>query len=495
MSFYLTFDLGTTALKTVLIAEDGSLVCASVYEYTPEMPEPGWVEMHAEVYWQAVCATTRQVMAQAGGQIRAIGFSSQGQSFTPLDRSGHPLDKMIIWLDQRARDIIADWTSTWLTPAYFHATTGYPWIPPEQTVFKIAWLNRCRPNTRQAWKYLWLPDYIIYRLTSEAVTDPVTARMGGLFSLPRGDWDPRLLEAAEITAEQLPWVLPPGSIAGYLTRAAAEALGLPAGIPVCTGANDQLVGGVGAGNVRAGIVSETTGAALAVVASTLALLNHPRLTVGTHAVPGLFYAMTTTNTSAILLTWLRSLCGRGSEDYADFLGGAAAISPGCEGLTVLPYFSGGAPGCPQSRGAFLGLALHHTRDHLARAVMEACACLLREHLEPFAGQAGAITSVRSLGSSAQNDLWLQMKADLLNLTVERPACRRSANLGAAMLAAAAVGQFNGVEEASTSWYRSERVFFPDPRLIPVYQEVYERYQDYSRKVYTYQSMAAPSSEL
>jgi xylulokinase len=307
--------------------------------------------------------------------------------------------------------------------------------------------------------------------------------MSGLFNLPLGTWDPVLLEAAEITAQQLPRVLAPGSIAGHLSPGAAEALGLPPGIPVCTGANDQLVGGLGAGNVQAGVVSETTGTALAVVASTQALLDHPRLVVGTHAVPGLFYAMADANTSAVLLTWLRDLCGRSDEDYADFLAGVADIPPGCEGLSVLPYFSGGAPGSPQARGAFLGLGLNHTRDHLARAIMEACTCLLRELLEPFAGQAGAVSSVRSLGASAQNDLWLQMKADLLNLPVERPACRQSANLGAAMLAACAVGQFGSLAEASAAWYRPSRVFSPNPALVSVYQAVYERYQAHSRLVY------------
>jgi xylulokinase len=495
MSYYLTFDLGTTALKTALVTDDGRLAGVSVREYTPRQPKPGFMEMDPQVYWQAAVEGTHQVLAGVAGladsrahppEVKAIGFSSQGQTFVPLDRSGKPLYDAIVWLDNRAQSIAERWQAAWLSPDSFHRTSGYPWIPAGLTVFKIAWLRENIPTLPpNVAKYLWLPDYLIYRLTGETVTDTVTARMGGLFNYRTGDWEPALLAASGVTPEQLPTVLPPGSIAGRLSRQAASELGLPAGIPVCTGANDQLVGGIGAGNVQPGMVTETTGTALAVVTTTTAPLDDLRVTVGSHALPGLYYAMAFANTSAVLLTWLRELCDKCSQDYDTFLQDTASVPPGCEGLCVLPHFMGAIPpyGDPAARGAFIGLTLSHRRAHLARAIMEACACLLRECLEPVHDQKVEIHQVRSLGGAARNDLWLQMKADMLGLPVERPAMAETASLGAAMLAATALGQFANLSEAAAAWYRPSAVFTPNATLSQVYQQVYNRYQRYSRLLY------------
>jgi sugar (pentulose or hexulose) kinase len=489
MNYYLTFDLGTTALKTALVGEDGSIAGACVSEYPPVMPAPGWVEMVPQTYWQAATQGTRAVLAHSRvnpKDVIAIGFSSQGQTFVALDHNGHPLYNAIVWLDSRARAIAEAWQRDWLTPEQFRRVSGYAAVPPDLTVFKIAWLQEHVPATQATWKYLWLPDYLIYQLTGETVTDPVIARMGGLFSLETGQWDPALLAAAGVRPDQLPEVRPAGAIAGRLGIDAAQTLGLLPGIPVCTGANDQLVGAIGAGNVRPGIVTETTGTALAVVATTTALLEEPCIVMGSHAIPDLYYGMCFANTSAVLLTWLREVCDKSQEDFNTFLADVAQIPVGCEGVTVLPHFMGDTPpnGSPQSRGAILGLSLGHTRAHLARAIMEACACLLNERMQPFRTQQIAIESVRSMGGGAKNDLWLQMKADLLGISVERPAVKETANLGAAMLAAVAVGQFPDLVEASAAWYRPEAVFRPDESKAAIYQEVYQRYTQYSQLFYS-----------
>jgi xylulokinase len=208
--------------------------------------------------------------------------------------------------------------------------------------------------------------------------------------------------------------------------------------------------------------------------------------VGRHAVPGLYYAMSYANTSAVLLTWFREVCGQSGLPYPDFLRDAAAVPPGSEGLTVLPHFMGKPPpdGDPAARGAVLGLSLGHTRAHLARAILESCACLLRECLEPLAQKGLRAERVRSLGGAARSDLWLQIKADLLGMPVERPLCQAAASLGAAMLAACGTGQFSSLAEASSAWYRPAAVFEPRPAAREAYADLYRRYQHYSRLIYS-----------
>ncbi|UCH36013.1 MAG: hypothetical protein JSV65_06580 [Armatimonadota bacterium] len=487
MASYLTFDIGTTALKTALVRDDGRVVALHTVEYAADAPRRGWAEMSSETYWRAAVQGTHAVCAASGTrhqELAAIGFSSQGETFVPLDRNGEPLHPAIIWLDNRAAEIAETWEAEWLSRDAFRRSSGYPWLPCELTVFKIAWLAEHVPEAHRAWKFVCLPDYLTYRLTSEVATDHVTALFSGMYDLATGGWHPELLAAAGISVEQLPVILPSGTVAGRVTPQAASELGIPPGVPVCAGANDQIVGAVGAGNVRPGIVTETTGTALAVVMTTDVLLHSAAVCVGRHVVDDAYYALSFAPTSAIVLQWFRDLCAAG-EDYEEFLAGVESVPPGCNGLTVLPHFSGTGPPTfnRDARGAFVGLALGHTRAHLARGIMEACACLLQECLEPLANQGQEMATIRSLGGAARSDLWLQMKADLLGAPVERPACPDAASLGAAMLAAAGVGQFPSVADASEAWYRTERTFEPDGECHVLYREVYDRYRAACAKLY------------
>ncbi len=488
MPVYLSFDIGTTALKTALVDQSGRLLALHTAEYTPESPRPDWAQMSPATYWEAAVAGTHSVFAQANAdssELVAIGFSSQGQSFVPLDSAGVELYDVIVWVDRRAQGIVDSWQDDWLTKQQFQQITGYPWISAELTVFKLGWLAKNAPQVHGAAKFLCLPDYLIYRLTGEFATDYNIAQMSGLYDIVARDWSVPLLEAAGINAAQLPKVYPPATAVGEVHNQAAVELGIPAGVPVCTGCNDQMAGAIGAGNVRPGVVTETTGTALGIIATTETLLEDDRMYVGIHAVPGLFYAMPFGITSAVVLKWFRDLCAPGTA-YEEFLRGVGEITAGCDGLTVLPHFSGTASPTfnPHARGAINGLTLAHSRLHIARAIMESCACLLQEVLDIVAAHDLSIRAIRSLGGAARSDLWLQIKADLLGMTLERPACSDAASLGAAALAATGTGQFSSIPAAADQWYQVGQTFEPDETMYEVYRQVYARYIDLYERLYS-----------
>lgn len=481
---YLTFDLGTTALKTSLVGADGQLLAAHTAEYKPSSPRPGWMEMEPEQYWRALVAGTRAVLAAAStAALSAIGFSSQGQTFVPLDSAGRPLHPFIVWLDNRASDIAARWQAQWLSPERYRRMSGYPWVPAELTLLKIAWLREHRPQVHRAAKYLCLPDYLIWRLTGAFATDSAIAQQSGMNDVRAGEWSPELLAAVGIGTEQLPRIYPPGTVVGQTLPGPSAELALPAGVPVCVGCNDQLAGAVGAGNVHPGPVSETTGTSLAVIATCACPIEDERMYVGPHAAAGMWHVMPFAPVSAIVLTWFRDL-GIGGT-YEDLIAAAAQIPPGSDGLTVLPHFAGTASPSfnPHARGAVVGLTLGHGRAHIARAIMESCACLLRELVGIIRDRGIAVERVRSLGGAARSDLWLQIKADMLGLPVERPACPDAASLGAAMLAAVGTGQFASVTEAAAAWYRPQMTFEPDPKQWDIYEEVYARYVALCERLY------------
>lgn len=483
---YLTFDLGTTALKTALIAADGRALAVHDAEYTPDAPRPGWMEMPPETYWEAAIAGTREVFAasrQDPSGLAAIGFSSQGQTFVPLDELGRALHPFIVWLDNRAQDIAERWEADWLDRQRYREICGYPWVLGELTVFKIAWLREHVPLAHSAAKFLCLPDYLIWRFTGEFATDRAIAQQSGAYGIRRGMWSPELLDAAGISVEQLPVVHAPGTVVGQVRASVAEELGIPAGTRVCVGCNDQLAGAVGAGNVRPGIVTETTGTSLAVIVTTDEPLDGEGMYVGPHAAPGSWHAMLFTPASGIVLTWFRDLAG--AVNYEELLRDVASVPVGSDGLTVLPHFAGtSSPRFnPEARGAMIGLTLGHGRAQIARAIMESCVCVLRELLAPILTQGIQVKSVRSLGGAARSDLWLQMKADMLGVDVQRPACSNAASLGAAMLAAVGTGQFATVVDAANAWYRTERTFEPDPTQAGAYDEIYGRYVELCEQLY------------
>ncbi|MCE5324360.1 hypothetical protein LLG46_13755 [bacterium] len=477
---FLTFDIGTTALKTALFADDGSLLALHASEYSFRSPKPHWAQQHADTYWQAAVEGSRTVIEQSGtdpSQIAAIGFSSQAQTFVPVDANGKPSYDAVVWVDKRADGIADEWFSDRLSPEYLKRISGFPDAPRDLSVFKIAWLMRNMPEARKAAGFLWIPDYLIYKMTGRAATDSVTASMGGLFDMSQGVWDAGMLDAAGIDESRLPDVLAPGSVAGELNAEAAEALGVRYGVPVCVGANDQIAGALGAGNVEPGIATETTGTSLAVIVTTEQPLSDGGSCIGRHPAEGLYYAMRFTNTSAIILKWFRDICSS-EESYEEFLRGIVDIPIGCDGLTVLPHFNGMASN-PNAKGAFIGLTLGHTRDHISRAIMESCCCLLRELLSDI----GRVQSIRSLGGAANSGAWLQMKADMLAIEVERPKCAEAASLGAAMMAAAGIGRFKSIKEASNAWYRPSEIFRPNADLLNRYSEVYERYSLLNKLIY------------
>lgn len=478
---YLTFDIGTTALKTALVGAEGKVRALAEVEYTPRTPQPGYVEMDPEVYWEAAVTGARQVLATSGvREIAAIGFSSQGESFVALDEHCRPLGPVLVWLDSRARELAARWEREWLSAEHYRAITGYPWVLEGLTLFKLAWLREHAPEMHRAAKFVFLPDLLILRLTGEIATDFNIAQMSGLYDLRTGAWSEELLQAAGVSADRLPPLGAPGDPVGTVRPEAAEALGIAPGATVCLGCNDQLAGAIGAGNVRPGIVSETTGTALAVVATTAELLDDARFYVGRHAVPGLSYAMPYAAVSAAVLTWFRDLCA--GADYDALTAAAAQVPPGSDDLTVLPHFAGTGDH-PEARGALVGLTLGHGRGHIARAIMESCACLLRELVAPIAERGTQFRAIRSLGRSARSDLWLQMKADALGVPVECPACPEAASLGAGMLAAAGTGQFAGIAEAAEAWYRPAVSFEPDPNAAAIWNDIYGRYQETCARLY------------
>jgi xylulokinase len=488
MNCVLALDAGTTSMKGALFDAEGRGVAVAAMEYSPAQPGPDLVELDAELYWRAAAQVTRDLLASpaaSGARVLSAGVTSQGETLIVTDGAGRALRPAIVWLDNRsgaeAREIEREFGIETI-----HRVTGQQEMAPTWTATRALWMRRHEPELfRKAARFLLVEDYLILRLTGRAATDRALCPSTLYYDLQRGEWWPEMLRFVGLSAEQLPELKSSGEVAGAVTPEAAALTGLPAGIPVTTAPIDQIAGAVGAGNLEPGTITETTGAALALCATTEGIVYDPLRRVGTyaHALPGRFALLPWTPTAGMLLRWFRNEFGAG-RGYEELVREAAGVPPGAGGVTLLPHFCGaGSPRVdPRARGALAGLSLGHGRAHVARAILESVAFMARENLEMLDALGAPAREVRCLGGAARSATWMQIKADVCGRDLIVMECEEAAALGAAMISFVGNGTYPSLHAASAAMARVRGRVAHNPALAPAYDAAYCRYLDLDREI-------------
>jgi xylulokinase len=457
-------DAGTTATKAVLVDTDGRTLAEASGGYSLVTPRPDWVEQDPEEIWRVVVEALRS-LSQAvspGDRIVALSLSSQGGTTIPIDARGRPTHNAFSWMDQRAAKEAAEVEARW-GGEFIRRTTGWALfggLPLQH----IAWFRRNRPEEFGATsRFLFVNDFICYRLTGECCADPSDAGITQLMALETGDWDERLLEMAGARREQLSPIRPSGAAIDRLTAEAAEATGLPRDTLVVNGAHDQYCAAVGTGVTRPGRVLLSCGTAwvLLAVPQSLALGLASRMAISPHAVEGRWGAIRSLGGVGSSLEWLiDNTYGTGVTGSAAVereaayraLNEVAATAPaGSDGLLFAPLAGGHAASFGPARGGFLNLSLNHGRGHLARAVMEGTAYELRWAVEETRAAGVEVSELTMVGGAAKSPLWPQIVSDVVEVPVAVPEMRDAAARGAAILAGVGAGLLDDVEAGFASW--------------------------------------------
>ncbi len=492
MDLLLGIDIGTTSVKAGVFSIGGECLSVAHQDYILQTPAVDQVEIDAEIYWRATISVVKQVLGSgniSSHDISGIGVSSQGETLVAVDALGNPVFPAIVWLDKRAQIQAEDLKPHLENDVYHH--TGIPDINPTWTACKIAWLKDNQPEIYQKTaKFLLVQDFIIFKLTGRFVTDGSVSSTTMLYDIVSHNWWGDALDLIGLEPEKLANISNPGNIAGDLTPAAAEILGLPSGVPVVLGGMDQAVGAVGAGNIVSEMVSETTGGALAIQVT----LNRPDLDpthqvpVYLHSVPDRYLFVPVCDTGGMALQWFRDVFNSAEFDQAkkdnqniyDLLTRSAAEVPaGCEGLIMLPHLMGAfSPEYnAQARGAYVGFTLYHKKNHFTRAVLEAVAFMLRRNLELIKKSGIEIQEIRSTGGGAASRLWRQIKADVCQIPVVTLKNNDTALMGDAILTAVAAGFYSSPEDAVLKMVTISEKLSPIPENSVIYENVY---QDYCR---------------
>jgi len=326
-------------------------------------------------------------------------------------------------------------------------TTGWP-LGNTLPLQHIAWLREHRPAVfAQTDKFRFVNDFITQRLTGKRVMNPSDGTMTQLLDIATAVWDSRLLAFAGITRDQVSELLPSGHAIGTLTAEASEVLGLPYDVLVVNGAHDQYCAAVGTGVTQPGEVLLSCGTAWILLAVPVSLQagRDSGMALSCHAVPDRWGGIRSLGGIGTSVEWLLSQVWRQdsarerADLYTTLNEGAACVPPGANGLVFLPLSGGHNAG--NTRGGFLNMMLSHTREDMARAVMEGITCELRWTIEEIQGHGVAVEQLTMVGGAAQSPIWPQIVADVTGVPVAVPVERQAAVLGAAILAGVGAGCF------------------------------------------------------
>jgi xylulokinase len=461
MTCFLAIDLGTTLYKFTIFDRDGTLRGCCRIAPPLERPQPGYLELPAQEFLAVIRKGIAQVLAEVGswhGEVEAICFATQANSFVLLDANDQPLTPFILWPDSRAIANEHEIQQMCRLPR-FSETTGLPLISHQFMVAKLKWLAENHPTEWKAAKRLCLlSDYLTLALTGNHVTEAGAAGLSGLLEIRQLEWWEPAVEHIGLAPAMLPKIVRAGTNLGSLQPSAAAEFGLPSTCRFIVGCLDQYAGAIGVGAVEPGMVAETTGTVLATV------LCAGRLS--SSVVPGVFqgpsfrddrcWQMAFGDVSANYLQWYQDQFPD-RPGFEELVGLAETVPVGADGLTLRT-----SAGLGDLEEVFSYRKPSHTRGHFVRCILEAVADALAGQVANLCNGLQAVrpSEVRSAGGGAKSRLWLQIKADRLGIPVTATECPEPTSLGAAILARASLtGQ--DVQKIANQWVRLQPTCLPN----------------------------------
>lgn len=496
MSLILVIDAGTSEFKAVLFNDRLQIVASAGNEFIVDHPAADLSILDAFDYWESCIDTVREAISQGSvnpRDVAAVAVTSHTDTLFALDASGNPVSEAILWTDPRAKDEAQRIQERFGLERIFRTTgqTGASYI---HFASRLSWfLVHNQSLTKNVRYFLQTQDYLIYRLTGRAVMDHSVASSSLFGYLEASKYWPDMLDFVGVDPDRLSAIIEPGQIAGELREETARKLELKPGIPVIAGAMDAIAAAVGMDNVRPGVVTEITGSALVIAATSDTPKFDDRTSVPcfVHGVPGKYLLMPWCETAGMALKWYRDQFFKSWEDVADLnntnlfdfiTAEAAEIDPGCDGVTVLPHFSGsGSPDFnPEAKAVIYGLTLAHKRGHISRAFLESVAFLLKENLNILAGMGVAMERIISSGGGSRSPLWCQIKADVTGIPLTVSDVPETTALGAAILTAQTLGWPTDVPVTAGHKDSETIVYEPNPETGGRYREAFQRFMHLNR---------------
>ncbi|WP_018394415.1 xylulokinase [Bacillus sp. 37MA] len=487
---FLGIDIGSGGTKVILLNKEGQPVGSSEVSYSFDVPKEGWTEHDPNEWWTATLkALTKLFEYNDPAKVEAIGVTGQMHSSVLLDSQGAIIRKAILWNDQRTEVECKEVLKRIGEDKYRSLTMNT--LFPGFTLPKIMWLKKNEPEHYERISTIFMPkDFINYKLTGIMATDVTDASGTGIFDVYNRKWNSSIIEELELNPEWFPPLYESIEVIGEVKSAIAKATGLKEGIPVIAGAADNAAAAIGNGVFKEdkGLISVgTSGVVLVPIKNRpdkefLTKINSS-LHIFCHALPNTWYAMGVTLTAGESLKWFRDAFEI-EDDFQSLIMKAKAVDPGSRGLIFTPYLSGERTPHNDSnaRGVFYGMNLTHRKGDFIRSVMEGVSFSLKDCHELIKNIA-TVDSFVITGGAVKSDLWSQILADVLGVSLKKSAQFEGPAIGAAILAGIGVDHWKTPDEANGKVV-NEDLINPNEEHYYLYKESFAKYQDLYKKLST-----------
>ena len=472
-------DIGTTGCKCTIFDENGRYLNKAYRDY-PVRRSVGGHEMDVSALMDGVFACIRE-MTSLYPDIAALGVTSFGETCVLTDETGAPLYPAMLYTDPRGAEECA---------ALVDAIGSMPiarisGLRPHEmySIPKVMWIRNHAPEIWARTKKIFLmEDYVVYHLTGVHQIDYSLATRTMAFDINTLDWSEEIFQAAGIDSSLFGKCVPTGTCAGPVTAEASRRTGLRPDTQIVSVAHDQIAAAVGAGAFDGQVAVDGAGTVECLTPIYDALPDIPAMYEGyysvvPHAVPGKYAAYAFSYTGGALIQWCVEALTSGQKNEALEAEYAALHGDEPSGLLVLPHFAGAATPYMDtgSRGAILGLTTDTKACEIYRGCMEGVVYEMCLNYQKLQKSGIHFTKMHATGGGARSKVWMQMKADMLNLPMTALKTADAGTVGSAMLTGIAIGLFRDLEDAAAHMVEPMETYQPRPEMHEKYMKIYQRY--------------------
>lgn len=476
---YIGVDLGTSAVKLLLMDEKGNIKKIVSKEYPIYFPHPGWSEQNPEDWFEKSMEGMKELVAECDKKkIGGISFGGQMHGLVVLDEGNQVIRPAILWNDGRTeketnylnegigKEKLSEYTAN-------IAFAGF-------TAPKILWMKENEPeNFARICKIMLPKDYLAYRLSGEFCTDVSDASGMLLMDVEHKCWSKEMLKICGISESQLPTLYESYEVVGTLNREIAEELGMPESVKVIAGAGDNAAAAVGTGTVGDGMcnISLGTSGTIFISSRKFGVDEHNALHSFAHA-DGNYHLMGCMLSAASCNKWWSEEILKTKDYQAEQEG---IVKLGENQVFYLPYLMGerSPHNDPKARAMFIGMSMDTTREEMTQAVLEGVAFGLRDSLEVARSLGIRIERTKICGGGAKSPLWKKIIANVMNLKVDVIESEEGPAFGGAILAAVGCGEYPDVETAAKQLVHVIDTIEPEEEIVLKYEERYQKF----RKIY------------
>lgn len=473
---YIGVDLGTSAVKLLLMNSEGHIEKIASREYALSFPHPGWSEQNPYDWYDQSVDGLKELLSECDkSQVAGISFGGQMHGLVTLDEKDKVVRPAILWNDGRTtaeteylnNEIGKDKLSQYTANIAF---AGF-------TAPKILWMQKNEPDLWAKVKKIMLPkDYLAYRLSGTFCTDYSDASGMLLLDVKNKCWSKEMMEICHVTEEQLPKLFESYEVVGNLRPEIAAELGVSTGVKVIAGAGDNAAAAVGTGTVGEGRCNLSLGTSGTIFISSdkFGVDENNALHSFDHADGGYHLMGCMLSAASCNKWWMDEILK--TKDYAGEQKGITKL--GENHVFYLPYLMGerSPHNNPDARAMFIGMSMDTTREDMTQAVLEGVAFGLRDSLEVARSLGIQIERSKICGGGAKSPLWRKIIAAVMNLKLDIIESEEGPGYGGAILAAVGCKEFPDVETACNKLVKVVDTVEPDPELVKKYEAGYQKFK-------------------